>query len=74
VDPEKISATYEHGILTVTIPKSERARPREIPVSSGSGRQPAQVSSGPEVPTKGSQNRQGGTAEEERSAARTGQR
>jgi len=33
VDPEKISAKYEHGILTVTIPKSERARPREIPVS-----------------------------------------
>jgi HSP20 family protein len=77
VDPEKITATYEHGILTVTIPKSERARPREIPVSSGSGNQAAQVSSGPSVQTKGSKNRQGGTdrdAEEEGSAARTGQR
>jgi HSP20 family protein len=32
VDPEKIDASYTHGLLTVTIPKAERARPREIPV------------------------------------------
>jgi HSP20 family protein len=32
VDPEKIAANYANGILTVTIPKAERARPREIPV------------------------------------------
>jgi HSP20 family protein len=32
VDPEKIDAQYSHGVLTVTIPKVERARPREIPV------------------------------------------
>ena len=32
VDPEKIVANYANGILTVTIPKAERARPREIPV------------------------------------------
>lgn len=35
VDPDKISANYENGILTVTIPKAERARPREIPVKVG---------------------------------------
>jgi HSP20 family protein len=35
VDPDQIVATYEHGILTVTIPKAERARPREIPVKTG---------------------------------------
>jgi HSP20 family protein len=35
VDPEKIDAQYSHGVLTVTIPKSERARPREIPVKVG---------------------------------------
>jgi HSP20 family protein len=35
VDPEKIQATYEHGILTVTLPKAEKARPREIPVKAG---------------------------------------
>ena len=32
VDPEKIAANYANGVLTVTIPKAERARPREIPV------------------------------------------
>ena len=32
VDPEKIDASYADGLLTVTIPKAERARPREIPV------------------------------------------
>ena len=32
VDPEKIMASYANGILTITIPKAERARPREIPV------------------------------------------
>jgi HSP20 family protein len=32
VDPDRIAANYEHGILTVSIPKAEQARPREIPV------------------------------------------
>jgi HSP20 family protein len=32
VDPDKIAANYSNGVLTVTIPKAERARPREIPV------------------------------------------
>lgn len=38
VDPEKINADFEDGILTVTIPKAERARPREIRVGGGGGR------------------------------------
>ena len=33
IDPDRISASFENGILTVTIPKTERARPREIPVN-----------------------------------------
>jgi len=32
VDPEKIEAKVDAGVLTVILPKSERARPREIPV------------------------------------------
>jgi HSP20 family protein len=32
VDPERIQAHHGEGILTVTLPKAERARPREIPV------------------------------------------
>ena len=32
VDGDKISAEYQNGILTILVPKTERARPREIPV------------------------------------------
>lgn len=35
VDPEKIQAAYEHGILTVVLPKAEKSRPKEIPVRTG---------------------------------------
>jgi HSP20 family protein len=33
VDPERIEASYQNGILNVSVPKAERARPREIPVN-----------------------------------------
>jgi HSP20 family protein len=32
VDPDRIEAKYDAGVLTVLLPKAERARPREIPV------------------------------------------
>ena len=32
VDAEKIAASIEHGVLTVMLPKAEKAKPREIPV------------------------------------------
>lgn len=32
VDPNTIKASYEHGILTVTLPKIEKAKPRQIQV------------------------------------------
>lgn len=32
VDATGIKATYQHGVLTVTLPKVEKARPRQIPV------------------------------------------
>jgi HSP20 family protein len=35
VDTEHIAATYENGVLTVTIPVSERARPRKVEVVAG---------------------------------------
>src|SRR4029453_3979813 len=38
IDGEKISATYENGVLTVTIPLSEKAKPRKIDVAHGGGK------------------------------------
>jgi HSP20 family protein len=32
VDASNIKASYEHGVLTVTLPKVEKAKPREIAV------------------------------------------
>ncbi len=37
IDAEKIAATYENGVLTVTLPVAERAKPRRVEVqASGS--------------------------------------
>ena len=33
VDPNKVSATYQDGILKVTLPKAEEAKPKQIKVS-----------------------------------------
>jgi HSP20 family protein len=32
VDQEKISASLSHGVLTLRLPRAEKAKPREIPV------------------------------------------
>ncbi len=33
VDTEKIKATYNEGVLTVTLPKAEEAKPKQIPIT-----------------------------------------
>jgi HSP20 family protein len=35
VDASKVSATYKDGILTVTLPKAEEAKPKKIQVNVG---------------------------------------
>jgi len=34
VDPDAIVAAYKNGVLTVTLPKKEEAKPKQIPVAS----------------------------------------
>jgi HSP20 family protein len=38
LDTGAIEANYEHGVLTVTIPVAEQAKPRKVTVSAGDGR------------------------------------
>ena len=38
VDADKADAHFEHGVLTLTLPKAEQARRRRIPVGGQGGR------------------------------------
>lgn len=62
LDTEKVQATYDNGVLQLTIPMSERAQPRRIEVQQGSGPQQLSVGSGGEQ-SQGSD--QGGSGEEQ---------
>jgi HSP20 family protein len=53
VDPDRIEARVDNGVLVVRIPKAERARPREIPLSS-SGAGSRQVGTGKQSQRMGS--------------------
>jgi HSP20 family protein len=33
IDPDKVTAAFEHGVLTLRVPKAEAARPRQIKVT-----------------------------------------
>jgi HSP20 family protein len=33
VDADKVAASFENGVLTITLPKAEKAKPREIAVA-----------------------------------------
>lgn len=39
VDTEQISASYENGVLTVTIPVADKAKPRRVPIDTRGGRE-----------------------------------
>ena len=41
LETEAASAAYENGVLTLTIPKSARAKPRQIRLTVGEGAKPA---------------------------------
>jgi HSP20 family protein len=37
LETEGVTASYEHGVLTITIPVSQQARPRKIEIAGGGG-------------------------------------
>ena len=37
LDTDRIEARYDNGVLTVTLPVAERAKPRKVAISSGGG-------------------------------------
>ena len=60
VEPKDIKARYDHGVLTVTLPKSEKAKPRQIEVEVGGGKSRDTTSHQVEVArAQGSQRAQG---------------
>jgi HSP20 family protein len=49
LEPDKASATFEHGILTLRIPKAEQVKPRQIrisPVTDANAKPAAEVTAG----------------------------
>jgi HSP20 family protein len=43
LDADRIEASYDHGVLTVSIPVAEQAKPRRVEISSGKGNSRAQA-------------------------------
>jgi HSP20 family protein len=49
LEPDKASATFEHGMLTLRIPKAEQTKPRQIrisPVTEANARRTAEIQTG----------------------------
>jgi HSP20 family protein len=44
LDADKIEASYDNGVLTVTIPVAEQAKPRKVLISAGNGAKTIQAS------------------------------
>lgn len=47
VDPDRVEASFENGLLTVNVPKAEEARPRRIQVRARAGGEDAAGEAGP---------------------------
>lgn len=45
VDPERVEASYEAGVLTVRLPVAAQAKPRKVEISTGGGQQPIETGS-----------------------------
>jgi HSP20 family protein len=46
VRADEISAHFEHGVLTITVPRAQKAQPKRIQVQAGAGQEAGQVIEG----------------------------
>jgi HSP20 family protein len=53
LDADRIDASYDRGVLTVTIPVAEQAKPRKVQIQSGSESRPIETSTKSESTTSG---------------------
>jgi len=53
LDAERISAHYEHGVLYITIPVAERAKPRKVAVTAGAAPTAAVEATGHQLAEQG---------------------
>lgn len=37
LDVDRVEARYDHGVLTITVPLAEKARPRKVQIAAGNG-------------------------------------
>jgi len=49
LDVDRVEASYDHGVLTLTIPVAEAAKPRRVPIATGNGSAPAIEAATPEA-------------------------
>ena len=56
LDADRIDASYDRGVLTVTIPVAEQAKPRKVQIQSGSESRPIETSAKSESTTSGDRN------------------
>ena len=49
IDTDRISATYANGVLTVTLPVAERAKPRRVEISVEDGSQAVETNKQSEI-------------------------
>jgi HSP20 family protein len=45
LDPERLEARYDRGVLTLTVPVAEQAKPRKVQIQTGPGDDPLEVGS-----------------------------
>jgi HSP20 family protein len=69
VDAERAEASFENGVLTLRVPKSEATRPRQVQVKSGGSQQQPQQS---QQPRQSGNGRQSGDKQETREPSAAG--